>query len=119
MNPDSRTRPRQDWQRRSLVLALVAGFCFACHDSALAAASADEFELAELSLDDLLRIEVIGATRYAQPLSDTPASVTVIGREELQNQAYRNLGEALSTVRGVFTSSDRNYTYLGVRGFNR
>lgn len=75
--------------------------------------------LAEMSLDDLLRVEVLGASRYAQPLSDTPASVTVIEQEELRRQSYRNLAEALSSVRGVYTSNDRNYTYLGVRGFNR
>jgi iron complex outermembrane receptor protein len=119
MKPDPRQRAPQGWSLRPLILALVAGFALACHDSAVAVGLADEFELAELSLDDLLRVEVVGATRYAQPLSDTPASVTVIGREELHNQGYRNLGEALATVGGVFTSSDRNYTYLGVRGFNR
>ncbi|MBR0567150.1 TonB-dependent receptor [Azoarcus sp. L1K30] len=102
---------------RRLYCALAAGF--ACHVGAASIPVADELELAQLPLDDLLRIEVIGATRYAQPLSDTPASVTVIGAEELRTQAYRNIGEALSTVRGVYTSSDRNYTYLGVRGFNR
>lgn len=75
--------------------------------------------LAEMSLDDLLRVEVVSATRYAQPLSDTPASVTVIAQDELRQQSYRTLGEALSSVRGVYTSNDRNYTYLGVRGFNR
>jgi len=79
----------------------------------------DAVGLAEMSLDDLLRVEVVGAARYAQPLSDTPASVTVIDQDELRHQSYRNLGEALSTVRGVYTSNDRNYTYLGVRGFNR
>lgn len=83
------------------------------------AAIPDAAELAEMSLDDLLRVEVRGASRYAQPLSETPATVTVIAEDELRRQSYRNLGEALSSVRGVYTSNDRNYTYLGVRGFNR
>jgi len=86
---------------------------------AATAALADTAALAEMSLDDLLRVEVRGASRYAQPLSETPASVTVIAEDELRRQSYRNLGEALSSVRGVYTSNDRNYTYLGVRGFNR
>ena len=76
-------------------------------------------ELANLSLDSLLRIEVLGASRFAQPLSNTPAAVTVITEDELRRQGYRNIAEALGSVRGVYTSNDRNYTYLGVRGFNR
>lgn len=76
-------------------------------------------DLAELSLDDLLRVEVQSASRYAQPLADSPASVSVIERDELRQQGYRSLADALSTVRGVYLSNDRNYSYLGVRGFNR
>ena len=58
-------------------------------------------ELAQMSLDDLLRVEVQGASRYAQPLADSPASVTVIEQQELQRHGYRNLSEALSSVPGV------------------
>lgn len=80
---------------------------------------ADATELAKMSLDDLLRVEVQGASRYAQPLADSPASVTVIEQQELQRHGYRNLAEALSSVPGAYVSNDRNYSYLGVRGFNR
>jgi len=80
---------------------------------------ADATELAQMSLDDLLRVEVRGASRYAQPLADSPASVTVIEQHELQRHGYRNLAEALSSVPGAYVSNDRNYSYLGVRGFNR
>jgi iron complex outermembrane receptor protein len=80
---------------------------------------ADATELAQMSLDDLLRVEVQGASRYAQPLADSPASVTVIEQQELQRHGYRNLAEALSSVSGVYVSNDRNYSYLGVRGFSR
>lgn len=102
---------------RPLAVALAMGVF--CHSGQAAARTVDGGELADLSLDDLLRVEVLGAARYAQPLSDSPASVTVIARDELREQGYRNLAEALSSIRGVYTSNDRNYTYLGVRGFNR
>lgn len=98
-------------------VALVA---LCCSASTLASVLlADAGELVQLSLDDLLRVEVQSASRYAQPLADSPASVTVIDQEELRHHSYRNLAEALSTVRGVYLSNDRNYSYLGVRGFNR
>ena len=63
--------------------------------------------------------EVVGATKRALPLSETPSSVTVITAAEIRALGYRTLGEALSYVRGVMVSSDRNYSYLGVRGIRR
>ena len=104
------------WQQPLAVALAVA--CF-CQSGTLFAHSSHDPELVDLSLDDLLRVEVRGAARYPQPLSDSPASVTVIAQDELRQQGYRTLAEALSSVRGVYTSNDRNYTYLGVRGFSR
>lgn len=105
---------RQGTMQGALCLALLGGSV-----QAMALAPPGAAELIELSLDDLLRVDVVGASRYAQPLADTPATTTVISQEELRQQGYRTLAEALSTVRGVYVSNDRNYTYLGVRGFNR
>lgn len=76
-------------------------------------------DLTALSLEQLLKVEVVSASRYAQTLAEAPASVTVIDERELRQHGYRNVAEALVTVPGVYSSNDRNYTYLGVRGFNR
>lgn len=80
---------------------------------------ADAGELAQMSLDDLLRVEVQGATGYLQPLANSPAAAVVMDHDELRRNSYRNLAEALSSLPGIFVSNDRNYSYLGVRGFNR
>lgn len=82
-------------------------------------ASPSDEGLADLSLEDLLKVDVSSASRFSQPIEEAPASVTVISEEELRQRGYRNLAEALATVPGVYSSNDRNYTYLGVRGFNR
>lgn len=76
-------------------------------------------QLGELSLEELLKVEVVSASRYAQSVDEAPATVTVIEENELRQHGYRNVAEALVTVPGVYSSNDRNYTYLGVRGFNR
>lgn len=81
--------------------------------------AAGEDKLSDLALEDLLRVTVSSVTRFEQPTTEAPASVTVIDNDELRQHGYRNLAEALATVPGVYTSGDRNYTFLGVRGFNR
>ena len=58
------------------------------------------------------------AALYTQTLKEAPADVTVITRQQIRAYGYRTLAEALSNVRGFFTSSDTAVQFLGVRGFN-
>jgi len=62
---------------------------------------------------------ISSASRYGQSTYEAPASVTVISREEIRRFGYRTLGEVLSAAGGMFTSYDRNYTYLTVRGLTK
>ncbi len=63
--------------------------------------------------------EVTGATRVQQSLSQAPASVSVVTRDEIWAMGYQTLTEAVRGVRGVYTSDDRNYEAIGMRGFSR
>ncbi|MGH7525966.1 MAG: TonB-dependent receptor plug domain-containing protein, partial [Gemmatimonadales bacterium] len=60
---------------------------------------------------------VTAASKYEQDPREAPASISVITQEEIERFGYRTLGEALNGARGFFTSYDRNYTYVAVRGF--
>jgi iron complex outermembrane receptor protein len=62
---------------------------------------------------------VFAASRYAQTATEAPASVSLITREEIERFGYRTFGEILGAARGFFTSFDRNYTYVTVRGLAR
>jgi outer membrane receptor protein involved in Fe transport len=62
---------------------------------------------------------VYGAAKYDQKVHEAPAAVTIITAEQIRKYGYRSFAQILDSVPGLFTSTDRNYGYLGIRGFNR
>jgi outer membrane receptor for ferrienterochelin and colicins len=71
----------------------------------------------QFSLDDLMEMHVVsGASKYMQKTSEAPSSISIITAEEIRTYGWRNLSEALSSLRGFYDTYDRNYTYMGVRG---
>ncbi|MBI5774568.1 MAG: TonB-dependent receptor [Verrucomicrobia bacterium] len=83
---------------------------------------ATKTNLMNLTIEQLMEIKVdsvVGASRYPQKVSLAPASVTILTDDDIKKHGYRTLADALRSVRGFYATSDRNYTYLGLRGFNR
>lgn len=74
-------------------------------------------ELAAVPLDQLLDMEVSGASKYSTTIAQSAAAVSVITGDEIRAQGYRTLADVLSSIKGVMTTSDRTYSYIGVRGF--
>jgi iron complex outermembrane receptor protein len=75
--------------------------------------------LTEISLEALMNVEVVSASKKPQKLSEAPASITVITAEEIKQYGWQTLADLLRSVRGFYVSNDRNYSYLGVRGFSK
>lgn len=75
--------------------------------------------LGDLSIEDLLSVRVqpvFGASERLQPVSEAPATVTIITAGDIKRYGYRTLAEILRGVSGLQISDDRNYSYVGVRG---
>jgi outer membrane receptor for ferrienterochelin and colicin len=121
--------PFADRRSEASRLAVAVACVCACSQPARAAAQpsapvaqAEQPAVADLSLEDLLKLKVetvFGASRVVQEITHAPASVSVITREEIRTHGYRTLADVLRNVRGFYVTNDRNYSYVGVRGFAR
>ncbi len=75
-------------------------------------------DLADLSLESLLAVPIVGASKYEQRQNAVAAAVSVITRKEIKTFGWRTLAEALNSLPGVHLTYDRQYTYVGSRGFS-
>ena len=62
---------------------------------------------------------VVGASKYEQKISEAPSAVSIITALDIKKYGYRTLADLLRSVRSFYVTYDRNYTYMGVRGFGR
>ena len=76
-------------------------------------------DLSTLPLEQLMQVTVSSATRLDQPISDAPAAVVVLTAEDIRDYGWKTLADALGSLPGLYTTYDRNYEYLGARGFQR
>jgi iron complex outermembrane receptor protein len=87
------------------------------HCVASLAAAAEDASLADLSLEELVRLDVTAVSRKAQKLSDTPAAVTVLSAADIRRSGARSVPEALREVPGVIVSQiGAGRWSVGVRG---
>jgi len=94
--------------KRKLLLSLAVAAAFPAQAAT---------DLTQLSLEQLLEVSIVGASKYEQKQSEVAAAASVITRSEIRVFGWRTLAEALASLPGVHLTYDRQYTYLGVRGF--
>ncbi len=86
---------------------------------AFAATGQVEPDLTEMSLEQLMDIPVFAAARREQRSSEVASTVTIITSQEIRDYGWRTLADALNAVPGLYSTYDRAYQYIGVRGFSR
>lgn len=82
----------------------------------------DTNSLADLTPDQLVHVKiasVYSASKHEQKVTQAPSAVSIITSEDIQHFGHRTLADALRGVRGFYIANDRNYSYLGMRGFSR
>jgi len=85
-------------------------------DTSSATASMD---LAELSLEELMNVEVYSVSKKKQKLSDSAAAIYVLTQDDIKRSGATNIPEALRLVPGVEVAHiDSNNWAITIRGFN-
>lgn len=76
-------------------------------------------DLTQLSIEELMQVEVVTASKKAQPVRDVPASVYVITADDIHRMGATSIPEVLRLVPGVHVGIiDANKWAVAVRGFN-
>jgi len=106
--------------RISLGAALAAAPLLCCAPAGAAArVEVAQQDLTQLSLQELLDVQVTSVSKHAEPLRHAAAAVTVITGEDMRRTGARTLAQALRLVPGlqVYRTNAFNYTVTS-RGFS-
>lgn len=95
--------------RRARRLCALALWLASAGVLAQSAPQADELDL--LTQENM----VYSAARYAQTIAETPANVSIIGRDDIRRYGYRSVADALKSLPGVYDAASQ-WPALGVTG---
>lgn len=76
-------------------------------------------ELGDLSLDQLLDLEVISVAKVPEKVTESPAAIHIITQEDLRRSGVQNIPEALRMVPGLHVYQiDANKWAISARGYS-
>ena len=102
--------------RRDGRLALSGLLWALCLSPADARAQPPGVPLAELSIEDLMKVRVITASRADEPLTRAKSIMTVITTRDIERSGFRTIYDVLARVPGFFPSSQATWKLVGTRG---
>ena len=103
------------------LLWLMAIAVLACPAISWAAGQPErsKVDLAEMSIEELMNIEVTSVSKKAEPVFYAPSAVFVITQEDIRRSGATNIPDVLSMAPGVHVARiDANKWAVSIRGFN-
>ena len=97
-------------------LSVICFLCAVCaNTAALAVEGKDETQegVMEMSIEELMDVEVTSASKKAEPIYEAPSVMTVVSREESELYGDRNLHQLLQRQPSVYTRDDFVYSDNG------
>jgi outer membrane receptor for ferrienterochelin and colicins len=88
-------------------LAIVPGAALAARD------------ITDIPLEQLVETDVQTASAISEQISQSSSAVSIVTAEDIKLFGYRTLADILASMRGLQVSNDRQYDYMGGRGFGR
>lgn len=85
-----------------------------------AIAYGDLDDMFEMSLCDLMDVEIVTSNKFKESARNVPASVVVLTRQEIALRGYQSLTDVLNGINGMYAIDDYYWlgsTNFGVRGF--
>jgi outer membrane receptor for ferrienterochelin and colicins len=93
-----------------IFLLLMACACWAFEEKT---------DVTEYTMEELMNVQVYGASKFDQKIIEAPSSVSIVSSDDIKKYGYRTLAEILRSLRSFLVTNDRNYSFIGVRGFGR
>lgn len=76
-------------------------------------------DVTNMTMEDLMNMQVTSVSKRAQKVADAPAAIFVITQDDIQRSGARNIPELLEMVPGLEVARiDENKWAIGSRGFN-
>jgi outer membrane receptor protein involved in Fe transport len=76
-------------------------------------------DIADATFEELAQREVVSASKMARQISDSPSAVAIVTAADIRAFGYRTLADVINSMRGLYTTYDHRYQYLGGRGFGQ
>ena len=79
-------------------------------------------DLLDMSLEDLLNVDITTASKSSQSVNQAPATIFVITADQIKSKGYFNLEEALEDIPGIeiqrkaVTETSNHYSFRGISG---
>ena len=101
------------------LVAAILLFSVLSGQGVFAFADSDGLEVFDMSLAELLAVEVSTVSKFTESIADSPANITVFTAEQIRQRGLKSLAELLKTIPGIhyshFTVSDL-YNSINFRG---